>query len=185
MKDLKGECFKLWAYFSKNQNNFQFDLSYKELEQWGIAKSTYYDNIKILIKKGYLQQKDEHSNIFYFTETAFSEIWKEPTEKEYIISEIQKDNSGNWNEFSDFRQRNNTDISQNNTIKKSGKAANNLDNKCREILIKIDEDNNKGLFNTEKTEIIKQLAEYLQNNSTTETTENLYNKIISVYQRIY
>lgn len=54
MKDLKGECFKLWSYFSKNQNNFQFDLSYKELEQWGIAKSTYYESFKKLVEKGYL-----------------------------------------------------------------------------------------------------------------------------------
>lgn len=188
MKDLKGECFKLWSYFSKNQNNFQFDLSYKELEQWGIAKSTYYESFKKLVEKGYLQRKDEHSNIYFFTETAFSEIWKEPTEKEYIISEIQKDNSGNRNEFSDFRQRNNTDILQKNTIKKDGRAVtekNNLDDDCKDLLKEIEQDNEKGKFNRAQQKIIYELSEYLKRNCETETTETLYDEIVSVYFKLY
>lgn len=185
MKDLKGECFKLWSYFSKNQNNFQFDLSYKELEQWGIAKSTYYESFKKLVEKGYLQRKNEHSNIYFFTETAFSEIWKEPTEKEYIISEIQKDNSGNRNEFSDFRQRNNTDTLQKNTIKKSGKAANNLDDACIDVLREIETDYNNGKFNQEQQRIVNNLSFYIKSNCEIETTDNLYDEILSAYTKLY
>lgn len=188
MQNLSGEAFKFWVYLSKNQQNYEFDLSQKAAEQWGLKKTQYYNNLEKLIEKGYLQRKDEHSNIYYFTETAFSEIRKEPTKKEYIISEIRKDNSGNQTEISAFQQRNNTDILQKNTIKKDGRAVtekNNLDDDCKDILKEIEEDNKKGKFNRAQQKIIYELSEYLQRNCKTETTDTLYNEIASVYVKIY
>lgn len=185
MNDLCGEAFKLWIYFSKNQNNYNFDLSQKAAEKCGIKKSTYYDNIKLLIKKGYLQQKEEHSNIYYFTETAFSEIRKEEEQKENINSEIRKENSENWKEFSEKEQRNNINTLQNNTNKKGGKAANNLDIHCKGLLNKINDDYIQQKFNKTEIKEIETLESYLLNNAETETTENLYNKILNVYLKLY
>lgn len=200
MKNLSGESFKLWIYFSKNQHNYNFDLSQKEVEQWGITKTTYYRTKNELIKQGYLQPKQEGSNIYYFTETAFSQIGKEreeiEEEKEMVISQYGKnyyqngkDFSGNKTDNSHFEQRNNTnntDKLKDNKIKKSDKVAkNNLDFYCIDILEEIEKDNEKGMFNEKQQYIIKQLSDYLHNNCRTETTENLYNEILSVYGKLY
>lgn len=198
MQDLKGETFKMWVYLSKNQPQFQLELSYKAAAQFGITKTTYYDVIENLIGKGYLQRKDENSNIYYFTETAFSEIRKDDEEEtEYIISEIRninsekrKESSENRNEFSDFRQRNITNNIQNtkeNTIKKGGKAANNgnLDEHCYSLMKEINKDAENDKFNDEQIKIIKQLVKYLNENKYTETTDNLYSQILSVYLQLY
>lgn len=185
MNDLSGEAFKLWIYFSKNQNNYTFDLSQKAAEKYGIKKSTYYDNIKVLIKKGYLQQREENSNIYYFTEIAFSEIRKQEEQKEYIISEIRKDNSENWKEFSEKEQRNNINTLQNNINKKGGKAANNLDIYCKELLNNINTDYINNKFNETELKEITELKEYLFKNAEIETTENLYKEILKVYLKLY
>lgn len=198
MNDLSGEAFKLWMYFSKNQDNYNFDLSQKAAEQYGIKKTSYYSHIETLKQKGYLQRKDENSNIYYFTETAFSEIRKDDEEEtEYIISEIRninykkrKESSENRNEFSDFRQRNitnNTENTKENTIKKGGKAANNgnLDEHCYSLMKEMNEDAEKDNFNDEQIKIIKQLVKYLNENKYTETTDNLYSQILSVYLQLY
>lgn len=186
MIQLNGECFKLWIYFSKNQDKYNFDLSQKAAERCGIKKTSYYTHIETLIKKGYLQQKEENSNIFYFTETPFSEIRKEREEKEMIISEIRKEMSGNRTEISVIQQRNNINILQNNnTNKKSGKAANNLDEYCKDVLEEINEDYKANKFDVQQIEIIKELNEYLQQNCYTETTETLYNEILKVYDELY
>lgn len=185
MQNLSGESFKFWVYLSKNQQNYDFDLSQKAAEQWGLKKTQYYNNFEKLIEKGYLQRKDEHSNIYYFTETAFSENRKEPTEKEYIISENRKDNSGNQTEFSVYQQRNNTDILQKNTIKKSGKAANNLDDACIDVLREIETDYNNGKFNREQQRIVNNLSFYIKSNCEIETTDNLYDEILSAYTKLY
>lgn len=53
--DLQSGAFKLWVYFAKNQNNFQFALSSKDVEQsFGIKIKQYNNAIYELIVKGYL-----------------------------------------------------------------------------------------------------------------------------------
>ena len=200
MNELSGESFKLWIYFSKNQDKYSFDLSPKDVEKWGISRSTFYRIKDEFIEKGYLQQKQQGSNIYYFTETPFSQIGKEreeiEEEKEMVISQYGKnysqngkDFSGNETNFSHFEQRNNinnTNKIKDNKIKKSDKVAkNNLDFYCIDILEEIEKDNEKGKFNEKEQYIIKQLSDYLHNNCRTETTENLYNEILSVYGKLY
>lgn len=73
MNDLKGETFKLWMYLNKNQERYQFELSQKECEKWGIKKDAYYSGVNKLIELGYLRQVNEGSNIFVFFETPNSE----------------------------------------------------------------------------------------------------------------
>ena len=114
-----------------------------------------------------------------------SENRKEQEEQEIIISEnrkepseIQKVNSGNC-------RRNNTNTTENNTTKKSGKAANNLDDECIDILREIETDYINGKFNREKQRIVNNLSFYIKSNCETETTENLYDEILSAYTKLY
>lgn len=67
MTNIKGETLKLWLYINKNQNNYKFDLSQKELEKWGLKKDSYYNAINKLIELGYLVVKDNNKMIFYET----------------------------------------------------------------------------------------------------------------------
>ena len=82
MMELRGETFKLWCYLNKNQEGYQFELSQKECEKWGIKKDVYYAAVKKLVELGYLVPIEEGSNIYVFFELRHSEIQK--------FSEIQK-----------------------------------------------------------------------------------------------
>lgn len=68
-QDLKPNSFKLWIYFSKNQNNYEFALSSKAIERdFGIKKDAYDGAIKELMDKGYLVKRpntDEENYYFY------------------------------------------------------------------------------------------------------------------------
>lgn len=83
MINIKGEALKLWLYINKNQDNYTFDLSQKELEKWGLKKDSYYNAIAKLVELGYLEIRDNNKLIFY--ETL-------PTEKE--VSEKQNEAFG-------------------------------------------------------------------------------------------
>lgn len=52
---LDAPSFKLWIYFSKNQNSFEFALSSKDVaDTFGMKRDQYNGAIEKLIKKGYL-----------------------------------------------------------------------------------------------------------------------------------
>jgi hypothetical protein len=54
-RDLKAGAFKLWIYFSNNQDKYIFDLSKKACIEWGIGSESSYTRGKAeLINKGYL-----------------------------------------------------------------------------------------------------------------------------------
>lgn len=66
VQDLKGESFKLWIYFSKNQDNYSFNLSKVDAINFGIGSiSSYNRAVAELVEKGYLQevQKDVYNFI--------------------------------------------------------------------------------------------------------------------------
>ena len=53
--DLDAGAFKLWIYFAKNQNNYEFALSSKDAEEtFGIKIKQYNNAVTQLIDKGYL-----------------------------------------------------------------------------------------------------------------------------------
>jgi hypothetical protein len=53
--DLDAGAFKLWVYFAKNQDNFNFALSSKAVEEnFGIKIKQYNNAVNTLIEKGYL-----------------------------------------------------------------------------------------------------------------------------------
>ena len=188
MNDLKGELFKLWVYFAKNQDNYNFDLSQKAATEWGLKRSAYYDNVDKLIEKGYLQQKDSNSNIFYFTEKPFSEIRKE-CEKEIIdFSEKRKEPSEIQKEISDFQQRNNTnnniDIIQYKETKKGGNAA-KYKEKIEKTLNQIEEDYYNNKFDERQLTIFNKLFEYVKINGKSEDKQALFEEIYEYYQILY
>lgn len=66
-RDLKSGAFKLWVYFAKNQNNYTFALSSKEVqENFGIKIKQYNSAIDELIEKGYLVKEKGYN--YYFNE---------------------------------------------------------------------------------------------------------------------
>lgn len=69
-QNLKPNSFKLWIYFSKNQDGYEFALSSKAVERdFGIKKDAYDGAIKELLDKGYLaKQSDTDKEDYYFYE---------------------------------------------------------------------------------------------------------------------
>ena len=45
---------KLWLYLAKSQDGYEFGLSQKACENWGIKKDSYYRGKEELIEKRYL-----------------------------------------------------------------------------------------------------------------------------------
>jgi len=67
-QDLDAGAFKLWIYFAKNQNGYEFALSSKDASaSFGIGKSQYDTAIKKLIASGYLT--NTQGNFYTFSET--------------------------------------------------------------------------------------------------------------------
>ena len=67
---LDAGAFKLWIYFAKNQNGFEFALSSKEVENnFGMKIKQYNNAIDTLIDKGYLVRQGD-SNKYRFNEKA-------------------------------------------------------------------------------------------------------------------
>lgn len=84
MCNLKGETLKLWLYCNKNQNGYQFELSQKALQEWGLKKDAYQTAKKKLMELGYLVPASEDSNVLIFCETL-SEKPTNPTESVFQI----------------------------------------------------------------------------------------------------
>lgn len=72
MQDLKGESFKLWIYFSKNQDNYNFYLSKVDVLRFGIGSvSSYNRAVAELTEKGYLQEVSK--DVYNFIERPLKE----------------------------------------------------------------------------------------------------------------
>lgn len=113
--ELNGSALKLWLYLNKNQENFKCELSQKACQQWGIKKDSYYNGFEELVKKGFLVQEVNGSNIYRFYENPTLANSEKPvwfSEKEETISEIQMKKS----EIPQRNNTNNTVIKQNKTI---------------------------------------------------------------------
>lgn len=66
MRNLDGGSFKLWLYIQKNQNDFEFALSQKACEEFGLKKDSYRRAKDELITKGYL--RDQGNDVYEFVE---------------------------------------------------------------------------------------------------------------------
>lgn len=66
MKELKKVgAFKLWLYFAKNQDKYQFDLSCEDCKRWGVKTDSFHTGINELIDKGYLRKVSGNFYIFH------------------------------------------------------------------------------------------------------------------------
>lgn len=112
MQILNGSGLKLWLYLNKNQNNYRMELSRVDCAKWGIKKDSYYSAVDELIKKGFLVQDHNGSNVFWFHEKAV------PVKSNHL-PENQTEESEEPKKVSENPYRNitnNTEIIQNNTI---------------------------------------------------------------------
>lgn len=173
MQELKGSSFKLWAYFNKNQDKYQLELSQKACAEWGIKKDSYYSAVKDLTEKGYLVLITPYSNIFDFHEMPLSEI-------PIYFSENENAASENHIISSEKTQRNNTDITiikQNKTKEKEKDSV-----PFYKMLDELERFLNYGM-NGYTTEAKAELRELLQKEDLTETDEEridfLYDKYIN------
>lgn len=66
IKDLQPYAFALYLYFAANADNYTFALSPEAVNlSIGMARSTYRDQLKILINKGYLVETGSNTFDFY------------------------------------------------------------------------------------------------------------------------
>lgn len=77
-RDLDAGAFKLWCYFAKNLNDYQFALSSKDAEEtMGIKIKQYNNAIKDLIEKQYLVPSAEGGEHYNFYDVSQAVIPKE------------------------------------------------------------------------------------------------------------
>lgn len=66
-RDLDAGAFKLWCYFAKNMNDYEFALSSKDAEAtMGIKIKQYNNAIAELIYKNYLVLSNPYTNQYIF-----------------------------------------------------------------------------------------------------------------------
>lgn len=66
--ELGSSAFVLYMYLQKNQDGYEFALSPADVKNWGLGKTAYDNSVAKLIEYGYLVQKQDNSNIYYFHE---------------------------------------------------------------------------------------------------------------------
>lgn len=63
---LDAGAFKLWCYFAKNINNYEFALSSKAVEEnFGIKIKQYNNAVKELMEEGYLVNTKGNNYVFH------------------------------------------------------------------------------------------------------------------------
>lgn len=67
-RTLRDSGFKLYLYLASNADGFDLALSQKAFQEaTGVKKTAYYDAIKELLNKGYLEEKQGNIFIFFVT----------------------------------------------------------------------------------------------------------------------
>lgn len=65
-RDLRAHAFLLYIYLASNADNFSLALSQKAVQEAiGMPRSTYHDQFKILVNKGYLVETSSNHYNFY------------------------------------------------------------------------------------------------------------------------
>lgn len=122
-QSLDAGAFKLWVYFAKNQNGFEFALSSKDvLDTFGMKIRQYNSAVDELIEKGFLVRQGE-SNKYSFNEIAVNtkcnndENCVITKEHNALITKCNNDvNTKCNNALLQNDIRNNTNITLDNTI---------------------------------------------------------------------
>lgn len=112
--------FKLWIYFAKNQDNYNFALSYTDAqERFGLGRSQYDTAISTLIKEKYLVETKTESNIYDFYEvpkkdSTYSENLN--TENPNTTYSENPNTSSIENQNTTYSENQKRNITYNNTI---------------------------------------------------------------------
>lgn len=65
-RDLRAHAFLLYLYFASNANNFTLALSQVAVQEAiGMPRSTYHDQFKVLVNKGYLVKRNGNTYDFF------------------------------------------------------------------------------------------------------------------------
>ena len=125
MNTLRGEHFKLWLYLNKNQEGYEFDLSQKACEAWGLKKDTYHKAKASLVEAGYLVPIDDTTLQFYEfpqsqNQTLKSEI--QINSSEIQTNELGKSEIANFNEKSEIQTQIKKGQSEFQTLESSEKS---------------------------------------------------------------
>lgn len=65
-RDLSAPALKLYIYLASNADNYKLALSPAAIqEEIGMARSTYHDQFRVLVNKGYLVQSNNNRYDFY------------------------------------------------------------------------------------------------------------------------
>lgn len=112
-KILSGDAFKMWIYFSKNQNNYEFELSSKHAEEtFSLSKRRYDNAIHELIENRFLVDTNTDPNAvknsWTFREIPLAKNEDKPLQQNDISPVAQDYKPSNCNDT-----RNNTDITNN------------------------------------------------------------------------
>ncbi len=60
----KISSLKLWIYLEKNSDGYQFALSPKDCEAWGISRDAYKAGVAELISKGFIRHQEGNYYVF-------------------------------------------------------------------------------------------------------------------------
>ena len=87
-RDLRAHAFLLYLYFASNANNFSLALSQKAVyEAIGMPRSTYHDQFRVLVSKGYLVETSSNHYDFYEKPQPRADIhnfeYRTPTEQPF------------------------------------------------------------------------------------------------------
>ena len=163
-RNLDAGAFKLWIYFAKNQENYQFALSSKAVEEvFGMKIKQYNNAIKELQDKGYVNVIS--GNIYCFSERAVNTKKDNVAKQENSVNTLgnncvntKKDNAADTkkdNELLPLGLRNNTNNTYNNTnnnTEEFNASALNSQNQPKEEEIEIDGIKAKRMSTDEATE---------------------------------
>ena len=115
VKRLDGDAFKMWVYFSKNQNEYEFELSSKHaIENYGLSKARYDKAIHALVSNGNLVDTNSDPSEVANRWTFYERPHKNKDNKPLQEKSTRLDNSDDKS-YPTENTRNNTDKTDNKT----------------------------------------------------------------------
>ena len=113
-RDLDAGAFMLWCYFSKNQNNYEFALSQKAVEEnFGMKKKQYDNAVHQLEDKNYLVVTK--GNHYIFNEIPVVPKSDNALYQKDTTALYQKDTTGNTQKIQEILQDTTYNNTNNNT----------------------------------------------------------------------
>ena len=109
---LNGSGFKVWCYLLSNIDEFKWSISPQHAEnEWGIKRSTFYDGLKELEEKGFIDTDKRIIHQFYKSEVRTEKKSENRQESPNLgTRESENDHSNNNNLKSETNNNINRDI---------------------------------------------------------------------------